>query len=279
MHVLKLAKRSFAVRGDNMRLMLVAEASQVAIDRQAVGDERGSRFNVVAHKGLDCGLVDGLDAPETDSSESLLRISFNSNKNPRLAFSTPSTLSLLLTSHVRLVNLDAPRQPLPSASHHHAPKLLQPPPGGLIAAESVGVAQVLGTQPCLLRHHQPHDMEPQTQRLATVFENRSRCHGRLMTTAAAVPQTTPRAPSLPPRTLWTHKSRRPTDPFQILQAVVLRGKPVQKLLKRAWKRPFIRCIHASHTTACGCLSQSATQFSSNSQHGGDGCRPHAENWR
>ena len=75
-----------------------------------------------------------------------------------------------------------------------------------------------------------------------------------------MPQATIRAPRLHSPASRTDKTIRPPNPLQILRAVFLGRKPLQKLLKRPRKGDFRCRLHTKDTTPWGRLSQSATQI-------------------
>jgi hypothetical protein len=141
-------------------------------------------------------------------------------------------VGLLFVHPHRFRPLYSARQMSPASTNHDASKLLQPAPSGLVASETIRVAQILGTQPCFLSHHQPHNMKPQTQRLAAVFKNRPSRHRTLSPTSLAMPQPTVCAPRLRDATFWTDKTIWPPNPLHIRRAVFLYRKPGQKLLER-----------------------------------------------
>jgi len=68
-----------------------------------------------------------------------------------------------------------------------------------------------------------------------------------------------RAPNLGSAASWTDKALRPPNPFQVLGAVILARKPLQKLLEGARIWALQRHFHAPRVTDWGHLSQSATQ--------------------
>ena len=70
---------------------------------------------------------------------------------------------------VSLVNLNAPAEAITSGPHHSAPKLVQPSPGRLVAAQAQHPLQSQCTRPVLLAGEPPHGSKPTLERLAGVL--------------------------------------------------------------------------------------------------------------
>ena len=128
----------------------------------------------------------------------------------------------------------------------------------LVASKAIGVTQILGTHPCFLSHHQPHNVKPKSQRFTAAFRDSPSSCRTLPTAPLAMPQSPLCTPSLSSPASRTNKTIRPPDPFKVVYAVYLCRKPFQCLFKcsRIWV--FCRRFHGHHTTHCCNLSQSAT---------------------
>lgn len=77
-------------------------------------------------------------------------------------------------------------------------------------------------------------MEPQLERLPTIFKNRLRTDRTLMPTRLAVPKVVPL--NFPSRILsasGADKTITPSHPFKILDAIILGWEPVKELLEGA----------------------------------------------
>jgi len=261
MNMVELLPSRVSTRADNVWVMLESSRFERVVDIQTVGHNGGPQFDIVPNERLDGVLANRLHASETNSAKLSLCIPFYRNKNQGLALRSAPACSFLLPADVSFVNFHPPSQMFPSAANHNAPKFLKPTPGCLVTPKTVGVAQILGAQPRLLRHHQPHYMKPQPQRLATILEHRSSRHRTLAPTFLAMPQTAFGAPRPLAPAFWTDETGWPSDPLKIRRAFFLHRKPLKKLLKGAWIRVFKRRSHRQNTTHCGHLSQSATQLS------------------
>src|ERR1035438_2712200 len=215
----------------DVRTMVKTSRSQFVIDRQAVGDDGCTKCHVISNERFDRLSVYRCHTAEANPAKLLLRIPFNSNKNQCLALCAASPLSCPLAAHIGFIHLDAPDQRFPPSPNHYAAKLLQPPPGGLVTPKPIGVTQIPGTQACLLSHHQPHDVKPQTQRLAAVLKHGSGCYRHLSVTTLAMQQPPRRTPRLRATTDRTRKAIRPSHPLQVGRTIILRREPVQNLLK------------------------------------------------
>jgi hypothetical protein len=260
MDMFEFLKRNGIARADDMRPMPISEGFKFVVDRQSVGYDGRSRFDVVCGKRSHSILANRIDAPEAHATEFLFGLSFNGNQDQRLALGAASSRAFLLTANIRFVHFDSTAQSFPSTTDHDTAQLLQPPPSRLVTPKAVRVAQIARTQSRLLGHHQPHDMKPQSQRFPAVLKNGAGRNRYLSRTTSAMEQSAIRTPSARTATPWTRKSFRPSHPFQIRRAVRVTLKPVEKLLEIARIRTFWSRFHAPHTTCGGHLSQSATQF-------------------
>ena len=203
MNMVELLPSRVSTRADNVWVMLESSRFERVVDIQTVGHNGGPQFDIVPNERLDGVLANRLHASETNSAKLSLCIPFYRNKNQGLALRSAPACSFLLPADVSFVNFHPPSQMFPSAANHNAPKFLKPTPGCLVTPKTVGVAQILGAQPRLLRHHQPHYMKPQPQRLATILEHRSSRHRTLAPTFLAMPQTAFGAPRPLAPAFWT----------------------------------------------------------------------------
>ena len=143
-----------------------------------------------------------------------------------------TTLPRLFKSTKR--NLDLAGKAVAAGPHHGPPQLVQPGPGGLVAAEAEGTLQPQGAHPVLLAGHEPHRQEPCPQRLAGL---RYRAGGyRGLPAACPAPQPAtghfPRLADNP--TVWAAKTGRPAEPADIGAASNLIPKPLVQCLEGAW---------------------------------------------
>ena len=108
-----------------------------------------------------------------------------------------------------------------ASSDHGATEFMQPSPGRLITLESEHSLQTQGTGAVLLRGHPPHGAEPDRQRSPGALEDRSRRHGSLVATTAALQQHSPDRPFAVTTTPWAAETIRPSQPGQVRPACFL----------------------------------------------------------
>ena len=107
---------------------------------------------------------------------------------------------------------------------------MQHRPGRLVTTQSQNPLQPKRTYAVLLIRYVPHRGKPATQRCSALFEYRPRPHAALIPTTPADQALTAgseRFASL--ATFRTNKSATPTQPFKKLKALLLVGKPIEKL--------------------------------------------------
>ena len=148
MDMVELTTRRFTAGGEDIRSVIKSGGFELVVDRQPVGDNRCARFDIVPDKRLDGILVNRREAAKTNPPKLSLGSPFYSNKNQCLPFCSTSPCAFFLSTHIGFVHLYSARQMFSASANHDASKLLQPAPSGLVAPETVGVAKILGTQPC-----------------------------------------------------------------------------------------------------------------------------------
>ena len=260
MNMFKLLACRIAPGSNNMRQMFVSFGSKPVINRQSVSNNRCAWLHHILNERLDGTSINRGNTTKANPSELRLGITFDGDKNQRLPLSASPASAFLLPPYIGLIHLYTSSQSFPSTADHYETQFPQPTPSSLIAAKTIGVTQILGTHPRFLSHHQPHNVKPKTQRFTAAFKDSPSSCRTLPTTPLTMPQSPLCAPSLFFPASRTNKTIRPSDPFQVVHAVLLGRKPIQHLCKcsRIWV--FCRRFHGHHTTHCGNLSQSATQF-------------------
>ena len=103
--------------------------------------------------------------PRPRCSATTATMALLSTARPRLPSSGPPTIGF--------VGLDLAGKAVAAGPRHGPPQLVQPGPGGLVAAEAEGTLQPQGAHPVLLAGNEPHRQEPCPQRLAGPFEYRA----------------------------------------------------------------------------------------------------------
>src|ERR1039457_2005461 len=150
MNMVRLLLCDLTSGAGDVRTMIKTSRSQFVIDRQTVGDDGCTKCHVIPNERYRRLPIDRCHTAEANSSKLLVRLPFNGNKNQCFALAAPSPLSFPLAAHIGFIHLDAPDQRFPPGPNHYTAKLLQPPPGGLVAPKPIGVTQIPGTQACLL---------------------------------------------------------------------------------------------------------------------------------
>lgn len=248
--MIKLLSSGLASSRDDMGMIIEPGGTKAAVRREAVGNDKRSRLDVITHKGLDIVGISRRHAPESNPSK-FGGISFDSDKNQCFPLCTAPSCAFLLPSNVRLVHFHAPTKTFPATADHDAAQLLQPPPSRLVAAKAIGFTKVPRAQAGLLCHHQPHDMKPEKQRLARSFKYRAHSHRGLMLTCTALDQSAVRAPDLLAAAVRTRKPFWPPDPLQVVFAIRVALKPTQELLEGLRIGIFRRRFHFTGTLHMG----------------------------
>ena len=98
---------------------------------------------------------------------------FHRNYNQRLGFRLPPAPARVHAPHIGLVHFDPAGEAIAARTHHRPTKLVEPRPGGLVAAQTQRPLQPQGAHPRLLVRHPPHRSEPRHQRRPRVLEDRA----------------------------------------------------------------------------------------------------------
>src|SRR5450631_1714966 len=138
-------------------------------------------------------------------------------------------LSLFHAAQIRFIHFHPPAQPIPAWPHHRSPKLVQPRPGRLVAAQPQHFLQPQRTGPVLLARQPVHGPEPVHQRFARVLENRPCRHRCLMTTFLALHEHRPYRPEVTAAATRAAKAFWPSKLEQVLPARLLGIKPCFEL--------------------------------------------------
>ena len=104
---------------------------------------------------------------------------------------------------------------------HSAPKLVQPSPGRLVAAQAQHPLQSQCTRPVLLAGEPPHCSKPTLERLAGVLKDCACCRRSLMPAACTLQQHRAHRPGFVMPASRTTKTLRPAELTQILPTGLL----------------------------------------------------------
>src|SRR5581483_11239153 len=121
----------------NQNLVTVTSLLQRIVRRQAIGNDKSTRFNSVLHKWQQAASRRILDDFQADSANRPLTFGFSSYCDKSLARTemAPAAAFPDATDN-RLVHLYFVRQSITTRSHHRAAKLVQPCPGGFVRSQS-----------------------------------------------------------------------------------------------------------------------------------------------
>ena len=196
---------------------------------------------------------DVLNAPKADAPDTTPTL-FSRHRDDGLPLDLAASLAFFRAAHIGFVGLDLADKAVAAGPHHGPPQLVQPGPGGLVAAEAEGALQPQGAHPVLLAGHEPHRQEPCPQRLAGPFENRAGGHRGLPATCPAPQPATGHFPRLADNsTVWAAKAPRPAEPADIGAAGNLTPKPLVQLPEGAWvvsaRHRMLSDLHPSTVSA------------------------------
>src|SRR5215471_2321607 len=211
----------------------IALPFQRIVSGPAVGVDLSARFNGLLdkwHETLGRGIC---NAPHANAPDPL-SVFLCSNDNQRLVLGLPPSNPFLFAAPVGLVHFHPPSQAIPARSNHGAPQLVQPSPGGIIAAQAQPPLDSDGTRTILLARDRPHGPKPKPQRFARVLEDRPGRHRTLSPAPSALQQNPTHWPALPSATLRTPKTIGPPQLYQIFPAAFFRREACLKFGQMPW---------------------------------------------
>src|SRR5713226_1578131 len=217
---------------DDGDLMLVAGCDQPGISAPSVGVDHNTRHYGGLNEGQEAGAGYISDAAKTNPADALA-ILFGCYRDNGLGFGIPAALAFLDAADIGLVHLHCSAERVPSGADHRPAQLVQPCPGGLVAAEAENTLQPQGADAIFLVGDIPHRHEPHPQRLAGVLKDRPRRQRRLPLAATAVQQRPRRHPRLAgPPAMRAYEPARPAQAPDIFAACSIAAEPLVNLLKR-----------------------------------------------
>lgn len=168
--------------------------------------------------------------PETYSTKFLF-LNLNGNNHQSLRFGFSPLGIFLNATYKGFVHLNSLLKPISTRANHCTPKLIQPSPCGLIPPKSHCMLQILCTGSSLLRHHPPHNVEPQTKWFTRPLKNCSGSDRGLMSTFGTDQKRTfgfPRPIAMAAR---TYKTLGPTQTQYIIVIILLCCESCYELFK------------------------------------------------
>ena len=158
-------------------------------------------------------------------------LNFNGYDHQGFRFGFSSFGIRLRAAYKGFVHLNSALKPIPTGTNHCVPKLTQPDPGGFVPAESHGMLQILRACSGLLRHHPPHNVEPQAKRFTRSMKNCSGGDRGLMPALGTDQKRTSGLPELIATAARTYKTSGPTQTENIIATILFCSESCYELFK------------------------------------------------
>ena len=133
--------------------MAIAGGRQPGVASPAVGVNFRPRLHGFLQEGQQALGGDVLDAPKADAPDAAPAL-FSRHRDDGLTLDLTAPLAFFRAAHIGFVGLDLAGKVVAAGPHHGPPQLVQPGPGGLVAAEAEGTLQPQGAHPVLLAGHE-----------------------------------------------------------------------------------------------------------------------------
>ena len=159
---------------------------------------------------------------------------FSGYKNQRLTRCPSPSLSRPFATDIRFVNLHSARQTIPARPHYSGAKLMKPDPCGFISLEPQNPLESHGTDSVLLADNVPNRPKPQQKGFSRILKNRSCNYRGFILTSCAMIQLATGQPRLAMAATRAAKTIGPSKAEYVLQASLLRVKPLLKFHLRPW---------------------------------------------
>ena len=215
-------------------------------------------FNVVGHERMQRGRGGVGERRHTAPAHPFRLADLDRHASQDLLAPSPATGQVWLhTTDVGLVHLHHPGQPSPPWTYPHRAESMQHRPRRLIGTDFQRPFQAQRRNPVLAAGEQPGGVEPNRQRRSRTVEDRAR--GRRGT--APAPGAHQSAVAEAPRCLVaTHQAceaRRPPQPLQVVQAVLVALEPLRVPSLSADSRISSGCV-AGRISFCPAVAPSDT---------------------
>lgn len=210
-------------------LMLEPAGAKTRIGRPAVRLDDGSGFYGLRDEAQKTSGRDVGHVPQSNTSEAVV-LDFHGDGDNGLLDRLAAADASFLPSHVALVHLDTATKLVPTWTHHCSSNLVEPRPGGLVAAQAEHTLEPKRVGPILLARQFPHRQEPKAQRLSSALEDGAGCQPRLGAAVATQQDIPPRTPWLTaPTTRAADKSVSPPQALQVAPTALLGRKELVEL--------------------------------------------------
>ncbi len=214
------------------RLMLVAQAGNTGVAGPPVGDHGGAGFHVVADETTQRGRGSILNDLHPTAAESAGGL-FNSHRHHRfLPLRAAARQPWLDATEVGLIDLHRARQPLPARTDQHLPQPVQHRPLGGVRTDLQRPLHRQRGDTILGRNEHPARLEPHRQRRAPPVEQRPRRHRGPPTAAPAPVPAVRYPPAARAPAMRADEPRRPSDPVEVIEAVLICSEPRPQLARR-----------------------------------------------
>jgi hypothetical protein len=169
--------------------VLVAVLTDVKVALPAVGANLAAARDVIEHEVGQRVLGDVSDAPHAHPPGRLAAF-LDGDHHDRLADRAAATGALAPRADVALIDLHGAREQLAAREDHRSAQLVQPCPGGLIAAQPQDSLKAERGDTLLLVDDVPDSPQPSDQGCARAREDRAGCDRRLRAAlhAAEIPR-------------------------------------------------------------------------------------------
>ena len=208
----------------------VAEPLQPIVSFPVVGLHYAAGFHGPSDRGPQAPSRGVLDTLKPDSANTL-PILLRRNDYQRFPLRSTASFPRLLSTDIHLVNLDCAGEPIPPRPDHGPPQLMQPCPGGFIAAQPQNPLHSSRTGAVFLAGHPPDGAKPQHKRFSRPFKDGSGNDRGLIVTSSTAYQPISRMPPFSVAAARASETVRPTQLVQILSAGLLGRKSVLQLQK------------------------------------------------
>ena len=211
----------------------IAKFGQSAVASPSVCVDGAARLDTLFNGNFQPGARGIRYTPEPNPPDLSFFDLYHDN-NQRLARCPSAPLPWFLPTYVDLIHLNRARKPVPSRSHHSMTELVQPCPGGLIAAQIENALQSERVGSIFLTRQVPDSTKPKPQRLSGILEYRTGCNGGFVATTDTAIQLSLHGPGFRVSAARASKPLGPAKLEQIFDACFFSAKPLFKLKQCFW---------------------------------------------
>ncbi|MGF6413377.1 hypothetical protein OKW37_005112 [Paraburkholderia sp. MM5482-R2] len=205
---------------------------QPPVTLPGIGDDRRPGLDVIQHEGAKRfrgGIRHGRHstAPESLRLHDLDR----DTRQDLLPFGTASRKSGFFASDVGFVHLHLPAKALPIGANQNRPQAMKNSPHRLVGADLQGPLQTQRGDPIFSGSKMPTDRKPNRERSTCPVKDGASHHRCAATASSTHEPVVPKPPSSVMPTGRADEAARPSQPFEVVQAVCISREPGLKLPK------------------------------------------------